>query len=171
MKPYLLLTPGPLTTSETVKETMMTDWCTWDVQFGVIHYFLVSISCVAPDILSRFCFYSPDDRQKCFRIIKRIAPRESHSVKQRVRVYFADDGSQPSFGQFLTGLRVPAFRVMTTRTAVPASCQIDRIADTFSVNDCSGYVYKMFMIPYPCYTRSFSSARLAEFHELKSPVR
>ena len=24
MKPYLLLTPGPLTTSETVKETMMT---------------------------------------------------------------------------------------------------------------------------------------------------
>lgn len=28
MKPYLLLTPGPLTTSETVKEAMMTDWCT-----------------------------------------------------------------------------------------------------------------------------------------------
>ena len=27
MKPYLLLTPGPLTTSETVKEAMMTDWC------------------------------------------------------------------------------------------------------------------------------------------------
>ena len=25
MKPYLLLTPGPLTTSETVKEAMMTD--------------------------------------------------------------------------------------------------------------------------------------------------
>lgn len=33
MKPYLLLTPGPLTTSETVKETMMTDWCTWDEDY------------------------------------------------------------------------------------------------------------------------------------------
>lgn len=27
MRPYLLLTPGPLTTSETVKEAMMSDWC------------------------------------------------------------------------------------------------------------------------------------------------
>ena len=35
MKPYLLLTPGPLTTSETVKETMMTDWCTWDEDYNV----------------------------------------------------------------------------------------------------------------------------------------
>lgn len=35
MKPYLLLTPGPLTTSETVKEAMMTDWCTWDEDYNV----------------------------------------------------------------------------------------------------------------------------------------
>ena len=35
MKPYLLLTPGPLTTSETVKETMMTDWCTWDEDYNL----------------------------------------------------------------------------------------------------------------------------------------
>lgn len=30
MRPYLLLTPGPLTTSESVKQAMMSDWCTWD---------------------------------------------------------------------------------------------------------------------------------------------
>ena len=36
MKPYLLLTPGPLTTSETVKEAMMTDWCTWDEDYNQI---------------------------------------------------------------------------------------------------------------------------------------
>ena len=35
MKPYLLLTPGPLTTSETVKEAMMTDWCTWDTDYNL----------------------------------------------------------------------------------------------------------------------------------------
>ena len=35
MRPYLLLTPGPLTTSETVKEAMMSDWCTWDEEYNV----------------------------------------------------------------------------------------------------------------------------------------
>lgn len=35
MRPYLLLTPGPLTTTETVKAAMMTDWCTWDADYNV----------------------------------------------------------------------------------------------------------------------------------------
>lgn len=28
--PYLLLTPGPITTTSSVKEAMLRDWCTWD---------------------------------------------------------------------------------------------------------------------------------------------
>src|SRR5699024_7095469 len=32
--PYVLLTPGPLTTSATVKEAMMKDWCTWDDEYN-----------------------------------------------------------------------------------------------------------------------------------------
>jgi 2-aminoethylphosphonate-pyruvate transaminase len=28
--PYILLTPGPLSTSPTVKQAMLKDWCTWD---------------------------------------------------------------------------------------------------------------------------------------------
>ena len=35
MRPYILLTPGPLTTSETVKEAMMGDWCTWDDDYNI----------------------------------------------------------------------------------------------------------------------------------------
>ena len=35
MRPDLLLTPGPLTTSESVKTAMMTDWCTWDEDYNV----------------------------------------------------------------------------------------------------------------------------------------
>ena len=35
MRPYLLLTPGPLTTSESVKTAMMTDWCAWDEDYNV----------------------------------------------------------------------------------------------------------------------------------------
>lgn len=34
--PYLLLTPGPLTTSRTVKAVMMQDFCTWDDDYNSI---------------------------------------------------------------------------------------------------------------------------------------
>ena len=34
MNEYLLLTPGPLTTSERVKSVMMHDWCTWDKDYN-----------------------------------------------------------------------------------------------------------------------------------------
>ncbi|MBO1578230.1 2-aminoethylphosphonate--pyruvate transaminase [Bacillus sp. XF8] len=33
---YLLLTPGPLTTTKTVKEVMLYDWCTWDVEYNTM---------------------------------------------------------------------------------------------------------------------------------------
>ncbi len=34
--PYLLLTPGPLTTTASVKWVMMQDWCTWDEDYKTI---------------------------------------------------------------------------------------------------------------------------------------
>ncbi|WP_434023944.1 2-aminoethylphosphonate--pyruvate transaminase [Neobacillus mesonae] len=34
--PYLLLTPGPLTTTDTVRLAMMKDWCTWDDDYNNI---------------------------------------------------------------------------------------------------------------------------------------
>lgn len=33
--PYLLLTPGPLSTSRTVREAMLKDWCTWDDDYNL----------------------------------------------------------------------------------------------------------------------------------------
>ena len=33
--PYLLLTPGPLSTSASVKQTMLRDWCTWDEDYNL----------------------------------------------------------------------------------------------------------------------------------------
>lgn len=32
--PYLLLTPGPLTTSRSVRHAMLRDWCTWDDDYN-----------------------------------------------------------------------------------------------------------------------------------------
>lgn len=34
--PYLLLTPGPLSTTKTVKAAMLQDWCTWDQDYNDI---------------------------------------------------------------------------------------------------------------------------------------
>ncbi len=34
--PYLLLTPGPLSTTKTVKAAMLRDWCTWDEDYHEI---------------------------------------------------------------------------------------------------------------------------------------
>ncbi|MBJ6360078.1 2-aminoethylphosphonate--pyruvate transaminase [Paenibacillus sp. GCM10012307] len=34
--PYLLLTPGPLSTTSSVKEAMLKDWCTWDDDYKQI---------------------------------------------------------------------------------------------------------------------------------------
>lgn len=54
MRPYLLLTPGPLTTSESVKNAMMSDWCTWDEDYNqgiveVIRKKLVEIASSKPE--------------------------------------------------------------------------------------------------------------------------
>lgn len=35
MNHYKLLTPGPLTTSSSVKQAMLTDWCTWDDDYNI----------------------------------------------------------------------------------------------------------------------------------------
>lgn len=34
--PYLLLTPGPLTTSRTVRQAMLRDYCTWDSEYNTL---------------------------------------------------------------------------------------------------------------------------------------
>lgn len=52
-RPYLLLTPGPLTTSNRVKEAMLQDWCTWDKDYNeqiveVIRQELLKVAKVSP---------------------------------------------------------------------------------------------------------------------------
>ena len=46
---YLLLTPGPLSTSESVRQAMLKDWCTWDDEYNkdivqVIRHKLVKLA-------------------------------------------------------------------------------------------------------------------------------
>lgn len=52
--PYLLLTPGPLSTSRTVRRAMLRDWCTWDDDYNrgvveVIRHQLVNLATSAED--------------------------------------------------------------------------------------------------------------------------
>lgn len=57
--PYILLTPGPLSTSRTVKAVMMRDWCTWDDDYNVnvvqsIRRDLVGLASGARDVADRY---------------------------------------------------------------------------------------------------------------------
>ncbi|NOU70840.1 2-aminoethylphosphonate--pyruvate transaminase [Paenibacillus sp. LMG 31458] len=51
--PYLLLTPGPLSTSKKVKAAMLRDWCTWDQDYNQlvqsIRSRLVTMASSSPD--------------------------------------------------------------------------------------------------------------------------
>ncbi len=52
MEHYKLLTPGPLTTSETVKKSMLKDWCTWDNDYNIG---------IVESIRSKLTKYATDD--------------------------------------------------------------------------------------------------------------
>jgi 2-aminoethylphosphonate-pyruvate transaminase len=47
--PYLLLTPGPLSTSKTVRAAMLRDWCTWDADYneGIVQKIRQSLTALA----------------------------------------------------------------------------------------------------------------------------
>ena len=55
--PYLLLTPGPLSTSKGVRQAMLKDWCTWDDDYNKeivedIRFKLVALATKNPDYTS-----------------------------------------------------------------------------------------------------------------------
>jgi 2-aminoethylphosphonate-pyruvate transaminase len=54
--PYILLTPGPLSTTRTVKHTMLRDWCTWDDDYNQlveqIRRKLISLATTSDDYTS-----------------------------------------------------------------------------------------------------------------------
>ena len=53
--PYLLLTPGPLSTSKSVRAAMLRDWCTWDDDYnlGVIQDIRSRLVRLAADVYKR----------------------------------------------------------------------------------------------------------------------
>lgn len=55
---YLLLTPGPLSTSETVREAMLQDWCTWDKDYneGIVTPIKACVSSSTKKALKRMLF-------------------------------------------------------------------------------------------------------------------
>lgn len=57
--PYLLLTPGPLSTTPSVKQAMLRDWCTWDEDYNVgvvqvIRRKLIDLATAAGDRQERY---------------------------------------------------------------------------------------------------------------------
>ncbi len=58
-RPYLLLTPGPLSTTKSVKAAMLQDWCTWDRDYSVL----------VQDIRSRLAKLASSRRPEAFAIV------------------------------------------------------------------------------------------------------
>lgn len=53
--PYILLTPGPLTTTDTVKEAMLTDWCTWDDEYNqLVQQIRQKLVCLATESTAKY---------------------------------------------------------------------------------------------------------------------
>ena len=57
MRNYLLLTPGPLSTSESVRNAMLQDWCTWDKDYN---------EGIGYSYSKRFAGYSRSGRRKLY---------------------------------------------------------------------------------------------------------
>ena len=49
--PYILLTPGPLSTSAAVRNAMLRDWCTWDEDYSILFLYAAYI-CEGGDNIS-----------------------------------------------------------------------------------------------------------------------
>lgn len=58
--PYLLLTPGPLSTTPSVKKVMLRDWCTWDDDYniGVVEKIRSQLVQLATDTADREVLYT-----------------------------------------------------------------------------------------------------------------
>jgi 2-aminoethylphosphonate-pyruvate transaminase len=58
--PYLLLTPGPLSTSPSVRQAMLRDWCTWDKEYneGIVQVIRRKLVDLATDAANRHDEYT-----------------------------------------------------------------------------------------------------------------
>jgi 2-aminoethylphosphonate-pyruvate transaminase len=117
--PYILLTPGPLSTSLTVKQVMLRDWCTWDGDYKQliqdIRHKLVTIAtrhdgytCVLMQGSGTFCVESVittavPDGGKLLVLANGVYGRRIAQIAERVGIDFlmhdAGDTAQPDLDQ------------------------------------------------------------------------
>jgi 2-aminoethylphosphonate-pyruvate transaminase len=117
--PYILLTPGPLSTSLTVKQVMLRDWCTWDDDYKQliqdIRHKLVTIAtrydgytCVLMQGSGTFCVESVvttavPDGGKLLVLANGVYGRRIAQIAERLGIDFlmhdAGDTAQPDLDQ------------------------------------------------------------------------
>ena len=67
--PYILLTPGPLSTSAAVRNAMLRDWCTWDEDYNIgvvqdIRTRLTEYATSQPEKYETEAYHHPRQRQR-----------------------------------------------------------------------------------------------------------
>ena len=85
--PYLLLTPGPLSTSPTVKSAMLRDWCTWDRDYNegvveVIRRTLVELATLESRLVDKYTavLMQGSGTFAVESVIGSVIPRDGHLV-------------------------------------------------------------------------------------------
>lgn len=85
MNTYKLLTPGPLTTTMTVKEQMLFDHCTWDDDYKQItqdiRAKLLELAHVNPERYGHFCRLFARTRK----VIASVGKRTGNAKNDRIR--------------------------------------------------------------------------------------
>lgn len=133
---------------------------------------LIGVTGIAPYILVRFAFETLQQLVQCRRIIERVTARERNAVEQYVIIDFPDDTPQYGIGQRLSGIGAPTVGIVTSGAGMAATGKVDGIAQPVSVGYGLGkYIQNVEPLHRLCFTRSRSSACLAEFHVSRLPVR
>lgn len=135
---YLLLTPGPLTTSESVKKAMLKDWCTWDDDYnlGVVQV-----------IRKRLCEVAVSDpmvREKYSSVL--MQGSGTASVEAALGTFIPEDGTllvinNGAYGarmvEIANYLKIKVIALNFEETEVP---QLDRIAEVLQQNKAITHV-------------------------------
>ena len=122
--PYILLTPGPLSTSASVRNAMLRDWCTWDEDYNIG---------VVQDIRTRLTEYATSQPEKYTAVL--MQGSGSFGVEACLGTAVPEDGKLLIIANGAYGRRMVSFMQTMGRSYVLAEFSETEQPDIDKVNE------------------------------------
>ena len=122
--PYILLTPGPLSTSAAVRNAMLRDWCTWDEDYNIG---------VVQDIRTRLTEYATSQPEKYTAVL--MQGSGSFGVEACLGTAVPEDGKLLIIANGAYGRRMVSFMQTMGRSYVLAEFSETEQPDIDKVNE------------------------------------